>query len=848
MRGDAAGAAGLPAEVIVVRRPAAWSLALLLFLGCEDPRPGPLGIVRQVTITVPAATLRPGRTMTAIASPRDADGTLVPVPVAWRSLTPALLTVDSVGGLRAIAPGVGIVEAIADGVTGRLELPLVNPPAAALRVPSDTIRLTLPGAPTLIAALAIDAEGEAVIGAPLEWSAEASRIASVSATGVVTPVAVGSTSISVAIDGLREVRTVIVTAVASANAPIITEVSTPTILPGIAFTIRGERFATPIAANTALVDGLPLTITAATATQLSVVLSASGVPCLPTRDVAVQVTTAGGTGTGSARLQVAPQRTLGVGEALMLTSGSASACNEFADGNGRYLVSVQNGGRAIGSGNIALALEGRNGAVPLVALQAPSDPSGLRTFRPPALHTQLLIASAEAVRAARSTPPMRPLASLQIPSLNGIVSLRVPDLASTNLCNTFSTIGARTVYMGTHVAILEDTVSQRNGTATLAGTMDALYARLGEEFDSVTWPLIQRFGDPLVMDGRLDANDRVVLVATPRMNEMLNGAVLGAVVTCDFYSRTQFAASNVGEVIYLQVPTSSANGIGPGTRERWRHEIRSTIAHELKHIVSFAGRIVRNQPLEEPWLEEATARHAEELFARARLGFTATADIGYAALDCEVRVLRGDADCADTPRTMLPHFEGLWDFLNTPAALSPLGPVTLGDVSFYGSGWSLTRWAIDHAGRSEDLVLSQLMASGLSGVANLEARVGRSWDDMLARWSLALIAESRGTVAVDPTLRFPSWNLANAFGGLCTHIGQCGAGPRGERFSRPQPIRTIAASAAAFSLTLPEIVPGGFAAIDVAPGGAGTRRLLRLRGTTTSFLPPNTRLAILRIE
>lgn len=829
-------------------RAAGWSLALLVALGCEDPRPTPVGIVRQVRITVPAPTLRPGRAMTAIASPLDADGALIPVPVVWRSLTPALLTVDSLGGLRAIAPGVGIVEAIADGVTGRLELALVNPPATLIRVPADTIRLTIAGPPAAITAVAVDAEGEELIGAPFEWNSEAARIASVSTTGVVTPVAVGTTPISVALDGLREARTVVVSAVASATAPIITEISTPTILPGVAFTIRGERFATPIGANTALVDGLPLTITSATATQLSVVLSASGVPCLPTRDIAVQVTTAGGTGTGSARLQVAPQRTLGVGEALILTSGSASACNEFANGDGRYLVSIQNGGRALGAGNIALVLEGRSGESPLVAMHAPAVVSGPTTSRRLELHTQLLAASAEAVRTARTAPAVRPLASLQIPPLNGIVPLRVPDLASANLCNTFTTIGARTVYEGTRVAILEDTASQRNGTATLAGTMDAYYVQLGQEFDTVIWPLVQRFGDPLVMDSRLDANDRVVLVATPRMNEMLDGEVLGAVVTCDFYSRAQFASSNVGEVMYLQVPTSPANGIGPGTRDRWRHEMRGTIAHELKHIVSFAGRIVRTQPLEEPWLEEATARHAEELYARARLGFTETDDMGYAALDCEVRVLNGDTDCADTPRTMLPHFEGLWDFLSTPAVFSPLGPVVPRDVSFYGSGWSLTRWAIDHAGRSEDLVLAQLTASGLSGIANLEARVGRSWDDMLARWSLALIAESRGAVAADPTLRFPSWDFADAFGGLCTNIGECGTGPRGARFSRLRPVRPVAVSTASFSLTLPEIVPGGFAAIEVAPGALGTRRLLRLRGFTTPFLPPNTRLAILRIE
>jgi hypothetical protein len=835
-------------------RLAGWSLVLLLALGCEDPRPGPVGVVQQVAISVPSPTLRPGRQMTARARPLDADGGLVEIPVQWRSLTPSLLAVDAEGELRAIAPGTGIVEAVAGGVIGRLEIALVNPPAALLRVPNDTLRLTLSGAPATLAARAFDAQGEELIGAPFEFSAEAARIASIGTTGIVTPVAIGTTTVAVAIDGLREVRTIVVGTVPSASAPVITAISTTTILPGVPFTIRGERFAATSALNSALVDGLPLTVTAASATQLTALLPASGVPCLPTRTVAVQVTTPGGAGAGVARLEVAPQRTLAVGEALILTSGSAAACNEFADGAGRYLVAVQHGGRALGAGSIALALEGRTGSGPVVAMQAPNVLGSVHDARGSHRldrHAQLLAASAEAARAARvanAVPSAPPLASLQVPPVNGIVQVRVPDLTSSNLCTSFTTIGARTVYEGARVAILEDTVSRRDGVPTLAGTMDELYSQIGQEVDAVLWPLARRFGDPLVMDSRLDANDRVVLVATPRLNAMLNGEILGAVVTCDFFARAQFASSNVGEVMYLQVPTSTAPGIGPGTRERWRHEIRGTIAHELKHLVSYAGRIVRNQPLEEVWLEEATARHAEELFARARLGFTPTADMGYAALDCEVRALQGATDCADTPRTMLPHFEGLWDFLGNPSALTPLGPVAPRDVSFYGSGWSLTRWAIDHSGQPEEVVLQQLIASGQSGIANLEARVGRSWDEILGRWALALVAESRAVQATDATVRLPSWNLADVFSGLCTNLGSCGAASGSTRFSRAQALRPIVLGAASFALTLPELVPGGFSAIDVTPGAPGTRRLIRLRSATTPFLPPTARLAILRVE
>ena len=705
----------------------ALGLALVGATGCEDPRPGPIGVVQRVTITTPALTLRPGRVMTAVARPLDADGGFIEIPVLWRSLTPTLLTVEPDGEVRALAPGVGVVESVAGGVTGRLELPLVNPPAALIRLPNDTIRLTLPGAPAVVLGVAVDADGELLVGARFGWSVEAARIAIVNADGLVTPVAVGTTSVTLTLDLVQVVRPVQVRAAESATAPLIAQITSALLTPGTPFTIRGLQFAPTPSANVVVVDGLPASVTAASATQLTAVISASGVPCLPTREVAVQVTTAGGVGAGMARLQVAPQRALAVGGALMLTTASASTCNELADGAGRYLVAVQHGGRALGAGAVALTIDGRTGtAAPTVVtpLSVASVGRGGSGATATALarnhghgnaHARVLEASAAAVRrvgaapSLRGAPSLRRAPSLQLPPVNGIVQVRVPDLtSSTNLCNNFQAIGARTVYEGTHVAILEDTLSQRNGAATLAGAMDELYAAIGQEFDTVLWPLAQRFGDPLVMDSRLDANDKVVLVATPRVNEMFDGELLGAVVTCDLYPRSQFAASNVGEIMYLQVPTSRAPGFGRGTRERWRYEIRGTIAHELKHIVSFAGHVVRNQPLEESWLEEATARHAEELFGRARLGFSPTGNTGYGGLDCEVRVLTGSADCADAPRTLLPHFEGLWDFLEDPARRSPLGPTAPGDVSFYGSGWSLTRWAIDHASIAEEVFLQQL--------------------------------------------------------------------------------------------------------------------------------------------
>ena len=815
--------------------------------GCDRRTPVQLDRVARLSISVSDSTLRPGRLLRADVVALDRGGNAVEVDVEWRSLTPALLTVSPLGELTALAPGLGIVRASVGSVSADLTVQLVNPPAATIQLTPDTLQLPLGGNTIQLQGTARDSAGEVLVGATLRWSSDAARIAAVDVAGALTAVAVGEAVIAASLDGIESRQIVRVVPFPSDVAPIVTGTLSTEIVPGTPFTVLGERFAPALNGNSVLVDGLPATVTSASTSQLTVVMNASGLPCLPTRDVQLQVTTSLGTGAGPVRLRVATQRALAPGEAIVFSSATSSACNEFEEGAGRYLVSVQHAARALGAGPLAVTLAGATG-VGSPTLLTWAGTEGMASLRRPDAHAELMAASR--AYAQRPPAPGLPQPSLQIPPTNGVVPVRVPDLnRPLEMCSAYSTIGARTVYEGVRVAILEDTVSMRGGVPTLAGQIDDLISDLGAEFENVIWPLITRFGDPLVMDGRLDANGRIVLVLTPRMNEMRDGELLGAVVTCDFHSRSVFPSSNVGEVMYLQVPTSAAPGTAPGTRERWRYEIRGTVVHELKHVVGFAERIVRGQPLEEFWLEEATARHAEELFARAVLGTSPVGDAGYDALACEVDALKGSSACAHVPRMMLAHFEGLWSFLDAPATRSSLGPTTAGDVSFYGTAWSLTRWAIDHAVATESSILAGLTTSGLSGIANLESRVGRSWDDILGRWSLALMTESRaGFVPADATLRLPSWNLASVFSGLCENVGSCATGGSEGLFGRPVPLRPMLVPGQAFALGITGLEPGGFVPVEIEPGAAGTRRLIHLRSSTGGNPPPTARLAIIRVQ
>ena len=834
--------------------------------------------VRGIAITVPTTQLRPGDFIQASADAIDATGQIVEgVRPTWRSLTPATLDVSDDGLMLGLAPGVGIARARVGSVSAELRLELVNPPIGSLSLDVDTLRLLLPGGQRELAPTARDAAGIRLIRPALTWASSASRIASVTTNGVVTAVAVGSARITVRGDDQSASTVVLVEAPPSATSPVIAAVTPAVAVPGQAMTVTGTGFSATRTANTVLIDGVAIPVSAASATQLTLALpTATAFPCEATRTVALQVGTSGGIGVAPVVLRVATQRALAVGQAVVIPTSAEARCNELAPAAGRYVLTLSNTARALGAGSIALDLRGD--AVPAAALVeqrnaaaaldytrrqratdlpwAAADARGVRGKRARnAQHLELLEANrAVATRGRNPLPELRAegAPTLEAPTLGSVVPVRIPALGQPNFCDAFTAIGARSVFVGRNVVLLEDTSGVIDGRTTLARQMDDAYAAIGAELDATGWAAVQAFGNPLVMDSRLDDNGRVMIVFTPRMNQKLGGAILATVVNCDLFARAQFASSNMGEYLYAQVPTTSNAGMAPGTVAHWRHEMRATLVHELKHVTSFAEHIVRGRPLEEPWLEEATARHAEELYARTTYGVARASNAGFeATLACELR--SGDpafAACADAPRAMRPHFEALWEFLSAPSARSPLGPVAAGDFSFYGSGWALTRWLLDHEGLGEAAFYTALTTSGQSGVSNLEGRTGRAWDAIVPEWSLAMATDDRaGLVPASSRLRFPAWDLRSVYRGFCDLVGSCITPPSvASPYTRSYPVQFLALEAGPFGAEFDAIEPGGFAAIEIVVTAATARQLLELRGYRGAALPAGARLAIMRVQ
>lgn len=318
-----------------------------------------------------------------------------------------------------------------------------------------------------------------------------------------------------------------------------------------------------------------------------------------------------------------------------------------------------------------------------------------------------------------------------------------------NTCSTGQPVRARVVYAGQKAIVLEDINAPR------AGQMDASFRAIGTEFDNTVYPLLRRaVGDPLAMNTIMQGDGRVTMLFTRFVNDSAPGTA-GYVSACNFHPRSVFAASNQDQVLYVRVP-----GIDETPLE-WMRAMRSTVVHEAKHLASFAERLAAGVAFEEPWLEEATARVAEELYARQFPGGgTWRGNTGFAgSLGCEL------LQCDDRPLVMWRHFSQLYSYLQDTRSHSPFGATSPGDNSYYASGWSLVRFVLDRYAANEEASL-RLLVGGTpgagSGMNALAALAGVSGSDMLTSWALA----NAGLYDAGSPARSPSWNTGSMWTGL----------------------------------------------------------------------------------
>ena len=646
----------------------------------------------------------------------------------------------------------------------------------------------------------------------------------------------------------------------------VTAVSPATLTSGATATISGSGFSATPANNTVTIDGLPATVTAASGTSLTVTVPT--LACTPAHSGAVSVTVSGVTGSRNHPIAAATQHTLSAGQSVILSTAAAARCNELhnANGNALYYVSVYNTNPTYSTTGAAFELKGTAGAaaavvgervVPQRAAAARPGPRRRQIpegARDDAAHVDLLERDLTWLRQnGRRWRDGRAQFSVAnaisgSAAVGDAVTVRLRDLDASG-CTTFLTVNGRVAYVGTKNIIVED-------LANAVLNIDTTYAQIGQEFDAVMFPILEtNYGNPLVNDAVLDNNGRFVMVFTNKIRTMAGGGIAGFVSPCDFFPQSgTTTSSNVGEYFYAIAPQQAGTintSTNPGGQSPplWRWAIRGTIIHEVKHIVSTGERFSRNNGtvFEDSWLEESTARLSEELFERARYGFTQRSNIGYGSAGNPVGPYCGVRACGTAPnnqaRGIVRVFEELGpNWYQAPQNYSPIGRISSSDFTFYATAWSLLRWTIDaNASKTEAAILKGMTQEPtLTGISNFSNQMGMTFVDALPKWTLAMVVDDYpGFTPADATLKQPSWNFRDVFAG----------------YKQDFPTASFAAWPFAPSpnlfgaFTATNTVRAGTAAILQVSGTQAAKQLLELKASGSSAAAPaELRMAIVRIQ
>ncbi|HEY0930068.1 MAG TPA: IPT/TIG domain-containing protein [Gemmatimonas sp.] len=626
------------------------------------------------------------------------------------------------------------------------------------------------------------------------------------------------------------------------SAPRVSRLTPDTLVVGTTMTVEGEQFPSDLVSVRVRIAGTTLEVRAISSNRMEVQLPAVLPPCGPVRRETVIIEMQGLTSTHEVVLRRAARMTVDPADSSRLVAAEAARCLELPamdGGAGRYEVAVLNTGTTLGeSATFSLRGQGMGGLAGVASMDAAPSAArfvsaGQALVKGGAINSAdddrqhgVLLAQQRALLTGAGNAAARWAAAPKMASAMvkpAAVGDTVRMSAILGSCSAGRAVNARVVYAGARALVLEDV------TAPRAGKMDVTYRQLGREFDEVVYPLLaESVGDPLAMNGAMGGDGRVTMLFTRFVNDSAPGTA-GYVSACNFYPRATFAGSNQDEVFYARVATSWE------TPDEWRRAMRGTIVHEAKHLASFAERFARGASFEEPWLEEATARVAEELYARSFAdGVQFRGQAGFAAsVQCEV------LQCDDRPLIMWKHFTALHQYLQGADSLSPFGAVRSGDYTYYASGWSLVRWVLDRYAGSESMSLKALVRGDMgSGIAALTTMTGVAPHQLAEGWQRWLRSAYD---ANSSTSRSASWNLPDIMRGLGTLFPEAyGASPSVARrtFGDLQISSTRLAAFGAYRFIL----------VGAPSSGLGSGQLIELQTGADAASVAGVRLSVTRLN
>jgi hypothetical protein len=734
----------------------------------------------SIALTPSPASVLAGSSTQLTATAKDSTGAVIAGKAfTWITSSASVAGVDQSGRVTGVAAGSATITALADAASATAVVTVTLPPAATIAVTPNPATVSV-GLATQLSASAKDASGAAIAGKTFTWASANNGVATVSSSGSLAGVAVGSTTVTASADGVT--ASVPVTVLA-APAVAVTQVSALT--EGQAATITGFGFSSTAANDVVTVDGATAQVTQATPTALQIVVPSFD--CRPKRSVDVVVAV------GSDRsiplgqtLSPASFVKLGVGQQLVV-QGGASRCLQFdaAATGERYVLGVQ----AVVENAAALAT---------VAVSA-TTPSGSATVlplpTPAALRTAPLLSTADlqaadrwsshlaAAPAAdeREVAVLQPMARRALAAPGGATAPTVPGTAHEgdtltvrfnnidgNSCSQFVPITTTVRKISARGIFVEDAT---NPVALTAAQLDQAAAAFDRLYDID----VDNFGAP----SDLDSNQRVVIVITNQVNRVTSGSLLGFVAFANFFPATSCPSSNEGEMFFLRAadPTGQYRG-GAYSVNTLLNDFPGLLAHEFTHVIQASRRIAVGGSFMVSWLAESLATAAEEVVGLQMVGLQEGRDYGpdhiYAGLGAD-------------PRSFFTYMGDLvayfgWDFASAHIPATPEectwagsastsgspGPCSYAARLVYGVPWTLIKTAIDrHAGGAAGQkqifrALSERVGPS-SGFGDLEAVFGVPMTTMIMEWAPVLYLDDRYPSAGYQLANWDLRALANAF-------------------------------------------------------------------------------------
>lgn len=157
-----------------------------------------------------------------------AGGALNGRPISWTSSDNSVATVSNTGLVVGVAVGSASITASSEGRSGTANVSVTRAQAASISISPSSATLTV-GAQIPLTAAALGTAGDTLPGRTFTWTTSAANVATVSAAGVVTGVAVGTAQISASAEGLTKAITVTVQA-GNPNAAVSRVALAPTDL------------------------------------------------------------------------------------------------------------------------------------------------------------------------------------------------------------------------------------------------------------------------------------------------------------------------------------------------------------------------------------------------------------------------------------------------------------------------------------------------------------------------------------------------------------------------------------------------------------------------------------------